>query len=279
LIEFGIWRIPIITLILGGLQVILFLGFGPGMLISDEFKDVWISPHFVIHEKEYYRLFLGQMEHASDFHLYYNIMSFIWKGYYIERTVGFRRYAAMMIVFITCCGFGTCYINYFIYLVTGKSEYYVGGTLGFSSVIFALKIVLSAYDPLAEVNVGGLGRMAMNVGAWFELVLTSLFNPYASFFGHLVGILVGYEYTKGFVLKSIVGSIEAVIGIGLELTGLDEIVERKAEEWNNQDDGNVNQQAGMGMRMGPFGMGGMGMGMGRGMGMGGMGGFRRRRMF
>ena len=182
----------------------------------------------------------------------------------------------MLIVFITCCGFGTCYINYFIYLVTGSEKYFSGGCLGFSSVIFALKIVLSAYDPLAEVNVGGLGRMAMNIGAWFELILTSLFNPYASFIGHLVGILVGYEYTKGFVLKSVVGSIEAVIGLGLELTGLDEIVERKADEWNNQDDGNVNQNAGMGMR--GFGMGGMGMG---GMGMGGMGygmgGMRRRR--
>lgn len=264
-------------LLLVATQIILFFGIGPPFLVSETVQDVLISPNSVIYERQYSRLFFGQMEHASDFHLYYNVMSLIWKGYYIERTVGFRRYSAMMIVFILACGLGTVYTNYFIYLVTSKQNYYSDGVIGFSSVIFAMKIVLSSYDPTAEINVGGLGRMAMNIGAWFELVLCSLFNPYASFIGHLVGILVGYEYTKGFILKPLVASIEAVIGIGLEMSGLDEIVERKADEWNAQDDGNVNQNAGMGMR-GMFGMGGMG-GMGYGMGgMGyGMGGMRRRR--
>ena len=217
------------------------------------------------------------MEHGSDFHLYYNIMSFCWKGYYIERTVGFRRYLAMMIVFIAACGFGTVYTTYAWYLITGNQNYYSNGVIGFSSVIFALKIVLSAYDPLAEVNVGGLGRMAMNIGAWFELILMSLFNPHSSFIGHLIGILVGYEYCKGFILKNVVQSLEAAIGIGLELSGLDEVLERRAEDWNAQDDGNAPQNAGMGMRMGMFGMGGLG-GMGMGRGMGGFG-MPRRRMY
>lgn len=74
LVQFGISRIPIITMGLVAFQVILYLGIGPNIIISDKLDDVVISVKAVVGKRQYYRIFFGQMEHANDSHLYYNIM-------------------------------------------------------------------------------------------------------------------------------------------------------------------------------------------------------------
>lgn len=276
LLEFGITRLPLISLALVASQILLFFGMGPDLIISENYQDVVISPYHVFEKKQWYRLFFGQMEHANDFHLYHNIMSLCWKGYYIERTVGFKKFLAMMITFITACGLGIVYSHYTVYLLTGSESYYHTGVLGFSSVLFALKIILTSYNPAASMATGW-ALIGINTGAWLELLLASFINPNSSFLGHLIGILIGYEYVYGKVLKSIVNSLEALISIGLTLSGLDEVVEETAENWNDRDDGRVNPNAGnMGMGGMGMGMGGLGMGMG-GMGMGGRYGMGRRR--
>ena len=112
LIEFGIHRIPIITLVTVAFQIVLFFGIGPPIIISQNYSDVTISWYKVMVKGEYHRLFFGQMEHSSDFHLYHNVMSFVWKGYCIERAVGFRRFLSMMLVFVSLVGVGTCFGHY-----------------------------------------------------------------------------------------------------------------------------------------------------------------------
>merc|ERR1711981_1280471 len=240
---------------------------GPPIIISENYKDVTISWYKVVVQGDYQRLFFGQMEHSRDFHLYHNVMSFVWKGYFNERAMGFKRFLSLMIVLIISVGVGTCFAQYIFSFIFTSADPIYNESLGFQGVIFALKMVMSQFDPARDHNYGAF----IQAGSWFELVLSSLFNSYSSMANCAVGIAVGYEYANGYVMKNIVGLVEAVITFLLELTGFAEDIERAADNWNEQDDGNVNAQAGRGGMFG-MGMGGMGMGMG---GMGGMFGPRR----
>jgi len=268
LIEFGIHRIPIITLVTGAFQIILFLGIGPPIMIAQEYSDVTLSWYKVAVKGQYGRLFFGQMEHSSDFHLYHNIMSLVWKGYFIERAVGFKKFLSIMAVFITLVGLGTISLNFACSWVFFNGDYIYTEALGFQGVLFALKVLMAQFDPAGGLQHGQL----LQAGSWLELAISSLFNRYQSLMGNLVGIAIGYEYVYGpGIIKGIVVTVEGIITLVLEMTGFAEDIEQAADNWNERDDGQANPNAGRGMGMFGMGMGGMGMGMG-----GGLFGGRRR---
>ena len=62
--------------------------------------------------------------------------------------------------------------------------------VGFSSVIFALKVLVNS-DSLASI---------FDLSAWSELLIIQLLVPNASFIGHLAGILAGVAYVWGAAL-------------------------------------------------------------------------------
>merc|ERR1711981_1522215 len=97
---------------------------GPPIIISENYKDVTISWYKVVVQGDYQRLFFGQMEHSSDFHLYHNVMSFVWKGYFIERAVGFKRFLSIMTVLIITCGIGTCLAHVLASYIFFSADYY-----------------------------------------------------------------------------------------------------------------------------------------------------------
>lgn len=82
--------------------------------------------------------------------------------------------------------------------VLEEGHYYTDCAVGFSGVIFALK-VLTTYDlPRGHMtSVMGLFTVPTRLACWVELVITSLLFPNVSFVGHLAGILVGLLYVKG----------------------------------------------------------------------------------
>lgn len=47
-----------------------------------------MSLHYVYSLKEWRRLFLSPLHHVDDWHLYYNMASFLWKGTRLERRLG-----------------------------------------------------------------------------------------------------------------------------------------------------------------------------------------------
>jgi rhomboid domain-containing protein 1 len=67
--------------------------------------------------------------------------------------------------------------------------------VGFSAVLFAFKVVLNHDDPTYSSVMGF--TLPTKYMAWAELVLASAFNPQASFFGHLCGILAGVVHVRG----------------------------------------------------------------------------------
>lgn len=72
--------------------------------------------------------------------------------------------------------------------------YYDTCAVGFSAVLFGLKVVLQ-HDAPGESEIAGI-RLPTKHLAWAELVLASLANPQASFFGHLCGIVAGIIHVQ-----------------------------------------------------------------------------------
>ena len=117
--------------------------------------------------------------------------------------------------------FGTCYFAYLtctLTLVTSMAYVFLNWILsetfeddayifscavGFSGVLFALKVVTTFTEPPSTYLVLGFIPVSSQWVCWTELIVIQILVPHTSFTGHLAGILVGIAYTRG-PLKRIV---------------------------------------------------------------------------
>lgn len=147
-------------------------------------------------------------------HLYYNMVSLILKGSYLEpmyKTMNF-------VILLTILSFGcsTMYIglSYVLMQLTGDYGYYVQCAIGFSSILFALKVIVicEEYDRIHDV--GGLRVPSFGeIAVWVELILIHLLVPQSSFIGHLGGILIGCLYCYTFIGEMIDNIIYIITNI------------------------------------------------------------------
>jgi rhomboid domain-containing protein 1 len=139
------------------------------------------------------RLFLSSVIHADDSHLYYNMISLLWKGINIEHNIGTEAFTILFI-------FSLIVSHLLIVIIAillesfGISHYsgYNTCSIGFSAVLFSFKYVLNHSDKEMN-NIMGI-KIQSKYAAWLELILISLMNPSASFIGHLSGIFAGILY-------------------------------------------------------------------------------------
>lgn len=189
--QVGFNQIPPITLCTIAGQVLLYLGI---INVPWEKWEVCISAESVLKVHDYKRLFLSTFEHGDDMHLYYNMVSFLVKGRSLERRYGSTNFAFLLLLI-------TIMTNV-IYVALGQTltnalqdEYYMKScAIGFSGVIFALKVLTSRESPPGRESVGGMW-IPTRYAAWVELILIHLLVPNASFMGHLAGILAGLIYS------------------------------------------------------------------------------------
>jgi rhomboid domain-containing protein 1 len=127
------------------------------------------------------RLVASPLHHADDAHIYYNSASFLLKGVTLEARYGSARFAVVLLALTAL----TQAVYVALCVVLGSQECAVG----FSGVIFALKLLCSVDDPGSTV-VGGIA-VPTKFAAWAELVLIALVAPRTSFLAHLAGILAG----------------------------------------------------------------------------------------
>jgi len=127
------------------------------------------------------RLVAAPVHHADDAHIYYNMASFLVKGVTLEARYGSARFAAVLVALTAL----TQAVYVALCLALGSQECAVG----FSGVIFALKLLCSIDDPGSSV-VGGF-TVPTKLAAWAELALIALVAPRTSFLAHLAGILAG----------------------------------------------------------------------------------------
>ncbi|GER54070.1 rhomboid family protein [Striga asiatica] len=159
-------------------------------------NQVWFNPHLILKHKDLKRFLLSAFYHIGEPHLVYNMLSLLWKGIQLESAMGSLEYASMVAALVGMSQGTTLLLAKGLLLFDHKKAYYNEYSVGFSGVLFAMKVVLySQSDDYTYVQ--GLVVPA-RYAAWAELILVQMLVPGVSFLGHLGGVLAGllYVYLK-----------------------------------------------------------------------------------
>ncbi|VVA98011.1 unnamed protein product [Arabis nemorensis] len=158
-------------------------------------SEVWFNPHLIFKHKDLKRFFLSAFYHLNEPHLVYNMMSLLWKGIKLETSMGSSEFASMVFALLGMSqGVTLLLAKSLLVFFDYDRAYYNEYAVGFSGVLFALKVVLNAQ---AEDYTSVYGILVpTKYAAWAELILVQMFVPRASFLGHLGGILAGILYMK-----------------------------------------------------------------------------------
>ncbi|XP_007933728.1 rhomboid-related protein 4 [Orycteropus afer afer] len=186
----GINNIPPVTLATLALNIWLFLNPVKPLYAS------CISVEKCYQQKDWQRLLLSPFHHADDWHLYFNMASMLWKGIKLERRVGSRWFAYLIATFSLLTGIVYLLLEFSLATFIDEPDFQRHCAVGFSGVLFALKVLNNHYCPGGFVNVLGF-PVPNRYACWAELVAIHFFTPGTSFAGHLAGILVGLMYTQG----------------------------------------------------------------------------------
>ena len=160
-------------------------------------QSACMSVQTVWFQKEWKRLFYAPFVHADEWHLYYNMASFMWKAVSLEKRFGTAYFLYMMAVFTMATNLLYLGINMALAEVLDTWSYVTSCAVGFSGVIFAVKVVSTHLQPHGMTYVMGVFPVPMRLACWAELLLISLLFPNVSFVGHLSGILVGLAFVSG----------------------------------------------------------------------------------
>eukprot|EP01064_Diplonema_japonicum_P037790 TRINITY_DN8974_c0_g1_i1.p1 TRINITY_DN8974_c0_g1~~TRINITY_DN8974_c0_g1_i1.p1 ORF type:complete len:315 (+),score=38.45 TRINITY_DN8974_c0_g1_i1:49-945(+) len=202
----GLENIPGVTLSILAANVGLFLtdftafGTWKGCLSYDA----------VVLGGDYRRLLTYAFIHANDWHLAYNMSSFTWKGYNLERQLGTSRFLAMVILLVIL----TPVIHMgFVWalLETNMDRWGLWRecAVGFSGVLFGMKVMTTLHSDRMHDVFFGLFSVQGKYVVWAELVFIHFLHPGTSFMSHLSGILAGLLYAEG-LLRPAATAIEAV---------------------------------------------------------------------
>jgi len=177
-----------------------------------------LIPAAVLYAKEYHRLITSAFYHGSDMHLYYNMSSLIIKGRHLERRIGSVQFGVLCAIFTLLSSILEVGASYILYTFIDYPKSMYTRSVGFSGVLFALKVIIHSQSEGASSIMGII--VPSKYVYWIELLLISLIYPNASFLGHLCGILSGLLYVNGY-LRPIVDSIVRLISpnSGANITG------------------------------------------------------------
>lgn len=191
----GLGNIPPVTLGFLALNSAIYLKI---IRVVRSVADACVSFNNVWKMNQWKRLLLASFVHLDDMHLYFNMVSFIWKGRTLERKYGSRKFFIMIMTFAVLSQVLLILMNRILAVLLWDSSLLSACAAGFSGVIFALKVLTTQNMWEESVNVLGLPiTVPAQFACWVELVLIQLLVPNASFTGHLAGILVGFAFVRG----------------------------------------------------------------------------------
>ena len=168
----------------------------PDLLRWPSVHNACISASKIWLGKKWRPLFYSAFTHGSDTHLYFNMASFMWKAATLEERFGSAYFLYMTFVFTFLTG--VLYVGTGVLMAELLNDWthMQSCAVGFSGVIFALKVVTTHLQPPGRSYVMGI-PIPSRLACWAELVLISVLVPNASFIGHLAGILVGLAFVWG----------------------------------------------------------------------------------
>ena len=194
IMQIGTDRIPPVTLFTVIVNAAIYMRLWPGL---PSVGSACSSNRAVIGGKEWKRLLLSSFYHLDDMHLYYNMVSFIWKGITLERKLGKRKFIILLGIFSIATQVVMLTLNAFFAKVFLNKYYLNTCAAGFSAVLFALKVLTTASSDRNESVMGLPILVPSKYACWVELIVIQILVPNASFTGHLAGILVGLLYIYG----------------------------------------------------------------------------------
>jgi rhomboid domain-containing protein 1 len=150
------------------------------------------------HKILFNRIIFSALIHVDDIHLYYNMLSLLWKGIQLELNIGSEVFLKLVAFSILVSHSLVIIITYLCTAVFGfQSSGFRSCAVGFSAVLFSLKYVLN-HSATNDTHVMGI-TLPTKYAAWAELILVYLISPNSSFIGHLCGILAGNYRTQNFI--------------------------------------------------------------------------------
>ncbi|XP_059635749.1 rhomboid-like protein 14, mitochondrial [Cornus florida] len=156
--------------------------------------EVLFNPHLILKHRDLKRFLLSAFYHIDESHLVYNMMSLLWKGIQLETSMGSVEFASMVAALLGMSqGITLVLAKSLLFFDYGRA-YYQEYAVGFSGVLFAMKVVLNSQSD-NYTYIHGL-TIPSRYAAWAELVLIQMFVPRVSFLGHLGGILAGILYLR-----------------------------------------------------------------------------------
>ncbi|NXJ78634.1 RHBL4 protein, partial [Trogon melanurus] len=168
--QVGLQNIPAVTLGVLALNIFLFL------------TPLW-QPHEAclsvregFHRRDWQRLLLAPFHHADDWHLYYNMVSMLWKGIMLEKKLKSVWFAYIIAVFSVLVGVVYMVLEFMLVKVLDDPSYEMNCAVGFSGVLFALKVLNNYYNPGRVSSVLGW-RIPSKYACWVELVAIHLISP------------------------------------------------------------------------------------------------------
>lgn len=188
-------RKPPVTLSLMAFMTALFVLKGYPDVIIPTSQSYALCPSKIIANGEIARLFVSAFLHGDHWHLYHNMASFLWKGVNLEFRLGTAKFIRLLLVLLLASHTLFVAVSVILLYVSNlDSQPYYQCAIGFSAVLFALKVVLNVDSP-THSNVYGI-QVPTKYAAWLELAIIHFLVPNSSFLGHMCGILAGYIYVK-----------------------------------------------------------------------------------
>ncbi|KAL1441286.1 hypothetical protein MTO96_008703 [Rhipicephalus appendiculatus] len=156
-------------------------------------EEACISVASVLYKGEWPRLFYGAIEHADSMHLYYNMVSFIWKGINLEEKMGTVPFFCVIWLLTALTGVIIVGLNYLLGTYV-DAIFYERRIIGFSGVIFAIKLLDNVKYPAQSRTIFGITvTLPSGYAVWLELLLVQLMaGNNCSFIAHLAGVLAGF---------------------------------------------------------------------------------------
>jgi rhomboid domain-containing protein 1 len=155
------------------------------------------------------RTFGSVFTHADDMHLYWNMGSLLVKGVLLEQRLGSEALAVFVAFSIVASSGIQLVVAPFLARAFG---YDCGCAVGFSGVLFAMKVVLNYGDHAAGSNatssVWGV-RVASRHAHWLEILVSGYLSPRSSLVGHACGALSGMMWLQLPLLHALVNSLKA----------------------------------------------------------------------
>ncbi|KAI8809000.1 hypothetical protein BJ742DRAFT_805891 [Cladochytrium replicatum] len=158
-----------------------------------------LNPHRVLEYGETYRIVSSAFFHIDDIHLFTNMASFVLKGQSLERSLGPARLVRLMVVLLLLSHGGYVLLSWALAVVFNYTNPYYSSALGFSAVIFALKVVLNHGDgmPGDREYVPYVGYLPVRYASWVELLVMHYLVPGSSLLGHACGVVAGLLFLNG----------------------------------------------------------------------------------